>query len=210
MNGLPLQRPDGDRFRDPAAPLLWVALIDSTECADLEPWRFPSSSAVTDWKTLRSAKAHSGLFPWLACSLLSISNACKARSGRIRGQWVDVGARGLIDGTALAPEIPSRRPACECSLRHTACATARSRVTGLRSPERLSLYCARGEDLACAELERQGLQVLERNWRCRLGEIDLVAAELQQTARQLLPAQAQDDQDMVAGLPHPRTSVSVR
>jgi hypothetical protein len=31
--------------------------------------------------------------------------------------------------------------------------------------------------------------------------------QLQQTARQLLPAQAQDDQDMVAGLPHPRTSV---
>jgi hypothetical protein len=28
----------------------------------------------------------------------------------------------------------------------------------------------RGEDLTCAELERQGIQVLERNWRCRLGE----------------------------------------
>ena len=28
----------------------------------------------------------------------------------------------------------------------------------------------RGEDLTCAELERQGMQVLERNWRCRLGE----------------------------------------
>ena len=39
----------------------------------------------------------------------------------------------------------------------------------------------RGEDLACAELERQGLQVLERNWRCRLGEIDIVAAEAAQT-----------------------------
>jgi putative endonuclease len=35
----------------------------------------------------------------------------------------------------------------------------------------------RGEDLACAELERQGMEVLERNWRCRLGEIDIVAAE---------------------------------
>jgi putative endonuclease len=35
----------------------------------------------------------------------------------------------------------------------------------------------RGEDLACAELERQGMQVLERNWRCRHGEIDIVAAE---------------------------------
>jgi putative endonuclease len=36
----------------------------------------------------------------------------------------------------------------------------------------------RGEDLACAELERQGLQVLERNWRCRRGEIDIIAAEV--------------------------------
>jgi len=35
----------------------------------------------------------------------------------------------------------------------------------------------RGEDLAVAELQRQGLQVLARNWRCRLGEIDVVAAE---------------------------------
>jgi putative endonuclease len=34
----------------------------------------------------------------------------------------------------------------------------------------------RGEDLACAELERLGMQILERNWRCRLGEIDIVAA----------------------------------
>ena len=39
----------------------------------------------------------------------------------------------------------------------------------------------RGEDLACAELERQGMRVLERNWRCRLGEIDIVAAETGET-----------------------------
>ena len=36
---------------------------------------------------------------------------------------------------------------------------------------------ARGEDLAVAELRRQGMEVLERNWRCRLGEIDVVAIE---------------------------------
>lgn len=36
---------------------------------------------------------------------------------------------------------------------------------------------ARGEDLAVAELQRQGMEVLARNWRCRLGEIDVVAAE---------------------------------
>ena len=35
----------------------------------------------------------------------------------------------------------------------------------------------RGEDLACAELERQGMEVVDRNWRCALGEIDIVAAE---------------------------------
>lgn len=35
----------------------------------------------------------------------------------------------------------------------------------------------RGEDLAVAELERRGLRVLERNWRCRLGEIDIIAIE---------------------------------
>ena len=36
---------------------------------------------------------------------------------------------------------------------------------------------ARGEDLAVAELRRQGMEVVERNWRCRLGEIDVVAIE---------------------------------
>lgn len=35
----------------------------------------------------------------------------------------------------------------------------------------------RGEELAAAELERQGLTVLARNWRCRHGEIDIVALE---------------------------------
>lgn len=32
-----------------------------------------------------------------------------------------------------------------------------------------------GEDAACAFLSGQGFQVLDRNWRCRSGEIDLVA-----------------------------------
>lgn len=34
-----------------------------------------------------------------------------------------------------------------------------------------------GEDLAVAELESQGLEVIERNWRCRAGEIDIVAKD---------------------------------
>jgi putative endonuclease len=36
---------------------------------------------------------------------------------------------------------------------------------------------ARGEDVAAAELERQGMTILARNWRCQVGEIDIVAAE---------------------------------
>lgn len=34
-----------------------------------------------------------------------------------------------------------------------------------------------GEDLAAAHLERAGLQVLTRNWRCTLGELDIVALD---------------------------------
>lgn len=35
----------------------------------------------------------------------------------------------------------------------------------------------RGEDLACAHLERLGWQVVERNWRCARGEVDVVARD---------------------------------
>jgi putative endonuclease len=35
----------------------------------------------------------------------------------------------------------------------------------------------RGEDLAVEYLERRGLVVLSRNWRCRDGEIDVVATD---------------------------------
>jgi putative endonuclease len=34
-----------------------------------------------------------------------------------------------------------------------------------------------GEDVAVAHLEANGLKVLERNWRCAQGEIDVVAVE---------------------------------
>jgi putative endonuclease len=36
---------------------------------------------------------------------------------------------------------------------------------------------AQGEALAATALEAQGMQVLARNWRCRAGEIDIVALE---------------------------------
>ena len=44
----------------------------------------------------------------------------------------------------------------------------------------------RGQDLACAGLERQGWQVLERNWPRRLGEIDIVAWEVGETGLTLV------------------------
>lgn len=34
-----------------------------------------------------------------------------------------------------------------------------------------------GENLACAELERRGYEVLARRYRCRAGEIDIVAKD---------------------------------
>jgi len=35
----------------------------------------------------------------------------------------------------------------------------------------------RGEDLAAHHLQQQGLVILSRNWRCRAGELDLVATD---------------------------------
>lgn len=42
------------------------------------------------------------------------------------------------------------------------------------SPDNTTEAGRRGEDLACRHLESQGLELLERNYRCRAGEIDLV------------------------------------
>ena len=36
---------------------------------------------------------------------------------------------------------------------------------------------ARAEDLCAGLLRAAGLRLIERNWRCRLGEIDLIAEE---------------------------------
>ncbi|CAA9216325.1 MAG: Endonuclease [uncultured Actinomycetospora sp.] len=44
------------------------------------------------------------------------------------------------------------------------------------TPDRRALG-QRGEDVAAAFLADRGLAVLERNWRCREGELDLVAAD---------------------------------
>jgi len=42
------------------------------------------------------------------------------------------------------------------------------------SPDSTTERGRRGEDLACRHLESRGLRLLERNYRCRAGEIDLV------------------------------------
>ncbi|WP_394552364.1 YraN family protein [Agromyces sp. MMS24-JH15] len=39
----------------------------------------------------------------------------------------------------------------------------------------------RGEELAAGHLEARGMVVLERNWRCRHGEIDIVARDGRET-----------------------------
>jgi putative endonuclease len=44
-------------------------------------------------------------------------------------------------------------------------------------PETTTAIGRRGEDAALRHLENQGLQLLERNYRCRGGEIDLVMLE---------------------------------
>ncbi|MEH3157325.1 MAG: YraN family protein [Gordonia paraffinivorans] len=45
-----------------------------------------------------------------------------------------------------------------------------------RPPSR-QLIGRRGEDAAAEHLLRQGCSVLERNWRCRWGELDIIARE---------------------------------
>ena len=44
-------------------------------------------------------------------------------------------------------------------------------------PADRSVLGASGEDLACAHLVRRGMVVLDRNWRCPHGEIDVVARD---------------------------------
>lgn len=45
---------------------------------------------------------------------------------------------------------------------------------------------ARGEDLAAAELIGQGMEIIARNWRCPIGEIDIIAIEMTERARTLV------------------------
>ena len=44
-------------------------------------------------------------------------------------------------------------------------------------PTSRSLLGHRAEELAAAELARSGYEILERNYRCRYGEIDIIACD---------------------------------
>ncbi|MBT0568370.1 YraN family protein [Williamsia sp. CHRR-6] len=51
-------------------------------------------------------------------------------------------------------------------------------ATSRREPDRRrQIIGRRGEDAAADHLEKSGWQVLERNWRCRYGELDLIALD---------------------------------
>ena len=43
--------------------------------------------------------------------------------------------------------------------------------------DRRSDFGRRGEDAACSYLLRHGYSIVERNYRCRRGEIDIIAAK---------------------------------
>ena len=48
-----------------------------------------------------------------------------------------------------------------------------------RAPKRTGVTGGEKESIACAYLEGRGLRLVERNYRCRRGEIDLVMRESQ-------------------------------
>ncbi len=60
------------------------------------------------------------------------------------------------------------------------------------------------EEKAAAWLETQGMRILERNYRCRQGEIDLIAMD----GRYLVFVEVKYRRDMQAG--HPAEAVDVR
>ena len=53
----------------------------------------------------------------------------------------------------------------------------RANATGSARQSRTAALGRYGEDLAAQHLEAAGLRLLDRNWRCREGELDAVARE---------------------------------
>lgn len=68
---------------------------------------------------------------------------------------------------------------------------------------------ALGEDLAVEHLRTLGMQVLERNWRCRYGELDIVAVDAVTRALVFVEVKTRTG-DGFGGLPEAVTPQKVR
>lgn len=71
----------------------------------------------------------------------------------------------------------------------------------MRRQSALGVY---GEELAAGYLQREGMEILERNWRCDLGEIDIVARD----GATLVVCEVKTRSSVVYG--HPAEAVSPR
>ena len=60
-------------------------------------------------------------------------------------------------------QVARSQPVCRVSGEHFSVSRARVKLG------------RRGEELAAAELSRRGYEIVDRNWRCREGEVDIVA-----------------------------------
>jgi putative endonuclease len=58
-----------------------------------------------------------------------------------------------------------------------------------------------GENVAVAHLQGIGMDVLERNWRCRAGEIDVIAVDSAVTGDCLVICEVKTRRSAVAGSP---------
>ncbi|MGK5530267.1 YraN family protein [Streptomyces sp. URMC 129] len=65
-----------------------------------------------------------------------------------------------------------------------------------------------GEDVAVRRLRDEGLTVLERNWRCRAGEIDIVAHERAAAGRTLVVCEVKTRR--AGRFQHPMAAVTPR
>lgn len=96
-----------------------------------------------------------------------------SRSGQARTRPAQSGSeRSVPARSGLAPSGPARSGAARSGAARRG--AARGAAGPARAREALGRY---GEDLAARRLREMGMAVLERNWRCAEGEIDLIARD---------------------------------